>query len=150
MALPVVSPDGRHPIAKHAPRRASIAQVRRSIPVEQYLVILHHAAITGEMPIIDPATGVQKRDADNNPLYDILSTKDRMSVLQDLMDRAMPKVKAVEMAVNDQRSMVDFTQASEEELRQLASEDAEEEDPLTQMLRTVSDAEFEAIGEEDD
>lgn len=145
MALPVVSPGRRQTGVSKAPRRATIAQVRRSIPVEQYLALLHHAAVTGEIPVFDLATGTQKRDADNQPVFDAISPRDRIAIIENLMDRTMPKIKTVEMAVNDQRSTLDFAQASEEELRQIAGNAEADVDPLTEMLSQLTDAEFEVM-----
>jgi hypothetical protein len=68
---------------------ARIDAIRRAVPVEAYLSILHRAATTGFMPCLDEcgnATGIQQE----------VSPDLRTRILQSLIDKVMPNAKVEE------------------------------------------------------
>lgn len=79
--------------AAKAPLRVDrrIESLRRTLPVETYLFLLHQGATTGFVPKIDAKGRPIPEEEDHAP--DLLRPKDRVELLQYLTDKAMPNVR---------------------------------------------------------
>lgn len=106
---------------KLLPTRASshsveIERLRRAIPVTGYLALLHAAATTGSLPILDMLghpTGE----------YSTLEARDRLGLLTKLVDKAMPDRQEAPMLPEDSGSSktIDVRNLSDAELEILAN-----------------------------
>lgn len=119
--------------------------MRERIPVDQYLHILHTAALTGELPIYDLQSGTIRLDEHGAPVTSQIEDKERLNILKYLVDKRMPTVKQValhetggdEDNAKDERTIdtVTLQNKTSDELREIlrrrkevpASHDADEE-----------------------
>lgn len=83
-------------------RSAQIESARQGIPVNAYLKMLHHAACTGEMPHYDPDTGKLTGTSDH------VAPKERLDVIQYLVDKALPDLQRAPAALEDTLSEHDL------------------------------------------
>lgn len=73
--------------------------LRASLPLAQYLALLNHAAITGELPQLT-------KDGDPTGLTTPIAPTERMRLLQYLVDKAMPAPSAPTQAPTDPAAML--------------------------------------------
>lgn len=92
MATPI------RPVRMNSRRMAE--ELRQSLPINTYLSLMHAAAMTGSMPVINPATGKPSGTMHHLP------PKERLQTLKYLIDKAMPDM-APEVATT--KSMEDLT-----------------------------------------
>lgn len=79
-----------HRVAKSGPRvDRRVERLRRALPLPTYLMILHQAATTGYLPVLDES-GKPIPQGDN---VELMPPKERLQVLQYLVDKAMPNVR---------------------------------------------------------
>lgn len=75
----------RFPAINRATKAAILREeVRASIPVSKYVLMLHEAAVTGRLPDVDPVTGKPKGT------WTDLSAKDRLDVMKYLINKVIP------------------------------------------------------------
>jgi hypothetical protein len=62
---------------------AQLERLRRSIPISRYLFLLHQAAVTGQLPCLDP---------NGNPTGEFkeIKAQERINIMTKLLDKAMP------------------------------------------------------------
>lgn len=102
-------------------RMKEIEEIRGCLPIQEYLMMLHEASITGKMPrfSFDPDNPrVWKRTTES----DDLSTSQRLDVVITLVNKAMPDYKGLEIQVADapsQDALIDASTGDTQTLREL-------------------------------
>ena len=113
---------------KASSHSVEIERLRRAIPVAGYLSLLHAAATTGSLPILD---------MNGNPTgeYSKMEPRDRLALLTKLVDKAMPDRQEAPMLPEDSGNSktIDVRNLSDEELEILANAK-----PATHFLATPS------------
>jgi hypothetical protein len=67
-----------------------IEKLRRAIPLETYLMLMHQAAVTGYLPRLDAAGKVVPAKDDEEP---ILTPNERIKLMEYLTDKSMPDIR---------------------------------------------------------
>ena len=101
---------------KASSHSVEIERLRRAIPVSGYLTLLHAAATTGSLPILD---------MNGHPTgeFSKLESRDRLALLTKLVDKAMPDRQEAPMLPEDSGNSktIDVRNLSDEELEILAN-----------------------------
>lgn len=101
---------------KASSHSVEIERLRRAIPVAGYLSLLHAAATTGSLPILD---------MNGNPTgeFSKMESRDRLALLTKLVDKAMPDRQEAPMLPEDSGNSktIDVRNLSDEELEILAN-----------------------------
>jgi hypothetical protein len=112
-----------------------VEALRRQLPLQTYLALLHAGAVSGEVPCLDPVT-LKAIDKKATPL----SGKTRMEALYYLVDKIMPSVapKDLEHLSKDPDTLTQFDMAAltDEQLRAIASRqrtNAQEFSPISEI-----------------
>lgn len=93
----------RYPAGKFKPytsrdarERANLVEAaRRALPVNTYLAMLNHAALTGELPIVDTMTGQLTSQTEK------ISLDQRLDLARFLIDKSMPNLIRIEPPTDD-------------------------------------------------
>ena len=101
---------------KASSHSVEIERLRRAIPVAGYLSLLHAAATTGSLPILD---------INGHPTgeYSKIESRERLALLTRLVDKAMPDRQEAPMLPEDSGNSktIDVRNLSDEELEILAN-----------------------------
>lgn len=101
---------------KASSHSVEIERLRRAIPVAGYLTLLHAAATTGSLPILD---------MNGHPTgeFSKIESRDRLALLTKLVDKAMPDRQEAPMLPEDSGNSktIDVRNLSDEELEILAN-----------------------------
>ncbi len=74
----------------------SLRRVKSQLPIGKYLELLHVAAITGELPMLDPWTFAPVMGLDGRPRKSEVPIEDRLKILSKLGDKVVPDAKAAD------------------------------------------------------
>ena len=97
-------------------RAAFVESARRALPVGTYLAMLNHAALTGELPVVDVATGQLTSKTEQ------ISTDQRLDIARYLIDKAVPNLIRVEPAGDDGLKDANAGNMSAEDIANLPSD----------------------------
>ncbi len=75
----------------------ALRQVRSQLPVGKYLELLHIAAVTGSLPTINPWDFTPVLGLDGRPITTPVDIQDRLRILSQLVNKAVPDAKPVEI-----------------------------------------------------
>lgn len=76
-------------------RAALIEAARRALPIGTYLQMLNHAALTGDLPVVDTVTGQLTSQTEK------ISSDQRLDITRFLINKALPDLIRVEPAQDD-------------------------------------------------
>jgi len=87
-------------------RHVDAELARARIPLHALLHMEVQGAVEGRVARYDMVTGHPMRDADNKPIYDELTSQERMKTLHHLVDKGIPTPRAVEITHNDRANEI--------------------------------------------
>lgn len=95
--------------------------IRSLLPVHIYAWLLHQAATTGYLPKLTPEGKPIARDQDEDVEVNLLPAKERMHVIEYLMDKGMPDMKAALPAPPALPPAIDVRNLTPSDIRSMTS-----------------------------
>lgn len=83
-------------VSRDARDRANLVEAaRRALPINTYLLMLNHAALTGDLPVVDTVTGQLTSQTEK------ISNDSRLELAKYLVNKCLPDLQRVTPAEDD-------------------------------------------------